>query len=102
MFIQLVKRLGYAFVATLTLYLAFFEFETVLKEIDEDFTAEERERLFQILAKKRIQDRRREARKRISIMQVEELWAMLPEGGVNITDEELDEMKVQWRMEKYG
>lgn len=99
---RLVKLFGYTIVATLTIYIAFFEFETVLKEIDEEFTDEERERLLYFLFKKLRKSKEQEARKRARLQQVEALWAMLPENAPNYTDAEFDEMKVQWRMEKYS
>lgn len=33
---------------------------------------------------------------------LERLWDLLPEDMVELTDEQLEEMKVQWRLEKHA
>lgn len=33
---------------------------------------------------------------------LEKFWRLLPDDLPSLTDEELDEMKIQWRLEKHG
>lgn len=37
-----------------------------------------------------------------SMALLKEIWAELPEGAGDVSDEEIDRLKVEWRLEKYG
>ena len=83
-------------------HMIFGEFDTVVREIREEFSPTQRDKILQILLGMKEKKPKETLRAKAMRKQIEDIWAMLPDDMPQYTDAELDEMKNQRRLEKYG